>query len=488
MELSDETKNSMPGVSSEFHKKGSEKAEQGRLGEALAYFDKAIETDPNSAVYMIDKARVLMRLGKFKDAEKCLKTVVAQAKVNKRIDTDAYYLLGLLYSTTGQIIKSNYYFMKIKGSTKKYTLPNDAKNSLHNLQYKLAILLTVTILVVFAVNIDQISALSAEPLRNKIWFLSGKTDTEKMLEEELNEGTDAQTEAVVSTQKEKVEQLENKTYKKREMIAHDTEYRVESTLPVGEKYTLQYGKDGNEIVIYEDSYSEDGEVIETIEISRTTQQLPVTEIIVLGTMKEEEKAATQNPVAEKSDIINQSETESGSQVSKVDLTLLSGLPIYSSNVPMDNSIGTYRYVENSNTGSYDSEYTLTLFNDETYVLTSLHYYDYEDQVKLEYASGYFSDTKFGTSTKMVVTFDSTEDYLSKRKSKITQNIKGIYYEDGIQINNYIRALNDSVHIIDKTDDTLTLFVNTDILNLQHVPDEFQYGFKEIVEEYDGVFE
>ena len=177
MELSDETKNSKSGVSSEFHKKGSEKAEQGRLGEALAYFDKAIETDPNSAVYMIDKARVLMRLGKFKDAEKCLKTVVAQAKVNKRIDTDAYYLLGLLYSTTGQIIKSNYYFMKIKGSTKKYTLPNDAKNSLHNLQYKLAILLTVTILVVFAVNIDQISALSAEPLRNKIWFLSGKTDT-----------------------------------------------------------------------------------------------------------------------------------------------------------------------------------------------------------------------------------------------------------------------------------------------------------------------
>ena len=205
-------------------------------------------------------------------------------------------------------------------------------------------------------------------------------------------------------------------------------------------------------------------------------------------MKEEEKVATQNPVAETADNLNQNETESDSQISKIDLTLLSGLPIYSSNVPMDNSIGTYRYVEDSNTGSYDSEYTLTLFNDETYVLTSLHYYDYEDQVKLEYASGSFSDTKFGTSTKMVVTFDSTEDYLSKRKSKITQNIKGIYYEDGIQINNYIRALNDSVHIIDKTDDTLTLFVNTDILNLQRVPDEFQYGFKEIVEEYDGVFE
>lgn len=171
-------------MSSEFHKKGSEKAEQGRLGEALAYFDKAIETDPNSAVYMIDKARVLMRLGKFKDAEKCLKTVAAQAKVNNRIDTDAYYLLGLLYSTTGQIIKSNYYFMKIKGSNKKYTLPNDAKNSLHNLQYKLAILLTVTILMVFAVNVDQISALSAEPLRNKIWFLSGKTDKENNKETE----------------------------------------------------------------------------------------------------------------------------------------------------------------------------------------------------------------------------------------------------------------------------------------------------------------
>lgn len=482
-------------MSSEFHKKGSESAEQGRLSEALVYFDKAIETDPNSAVYMIDKARVLMRLGKFKDAEKCLKTVAAQAKVNNRIDTDAYYLLGLLYSTTGQIIKSNYYFMKIKGSNKKYTLPNDAKNSLHNLQYKLAILITVTILMVFAVNVDQIAAWSAESLQNKIWFLSEKTDTEKMLEEEevfeeeLTEGTDtdAQTEAAVSTQKEKVEQLENKTYKKREMIAHDTEYRVESTLPVGEKYTLQYGKDGNEIVTYEDTYSEDGEVIETVEISRTNKQLPVTEIIVLGTMKVEEKVATQNSVAEKADNLNQSETKSDSQVSKVDLTLLSGLPIYSSNLPMDNSIGTYRYVENSNTGSYDRQYTLTLFNDDTYVLTATYFDRNTDKITLEYTSG-DGDRGTAVATKMVVSFNSANDYLNKRQSKITQRIQGNYYENGIQILNYLQSKIDAVSVTEMTEDIITIYYNRESLRLQRVPDEYQYGFKEIVEDYEGVFE
>lgn len=474
-------------MSSEFHKKGSEKAEQGKLGEALAYFDKAIETDPNSAVYMIDKARVLMRLGKFKDAEKCLKTVGAQAKAKNRIDTDAYYLLGLLYSTTGQIIKSNYYFMKIKGSNKKYTRPNEAKNSLHNLQYKLAILLTVTILMVFAVNVDQISALSAKPLGNKIWFLSGKTDTEKMLEEELTEGTDVQTQAAASTQKEKVEQPVNKTYKKREMTAHDTQYRVDSTLPVGEKYTLQYGKDGNEIVTYEDTYSEDGEVIETVEISRTNKQFSVTEIIVLGTMKVEEKVATQNPVAETADNLNQSETESDSQVSKVDLTTLSGLPIYSSNLPMDNSIGTYRYVENSNTGSYDRQYTLTLFNDDTYVLTATYFDRNTDKITLEYTSG---DGGRGTAvvTKMVVSFSSANDYLNKRQSKITQRIQGNYYENGIQIFNYLQSKIDAVSVTEMTEDTITIYYNRESLSLQRVPDEYQYGFKEIVEDYEGVFE
>lgn len=88
----------------------------------------------------------------------------------------------------------------------------------------------------------------------------------------------------------------------------------------------------------------------------------------------------------------------------------------------------------------------------------------------------------------MVSFSSANDYLNKRQSKITQRIQGNYYENGIQIFNYLQSKIDAVSVTEMTEDTITIYYNRESISLQRVPDEYQYGFKEIVEDYEGVFE
>jgi tetratricopeptide (TPR) repeat protein len=59
-------------VSEEFYKKGLTHAKIEDYEEAIKYFEKAIEIDPNNALAWISKANALIECGNGEEAKSCL--------------------------------------------------------------------------------------------------------------------------------------------------------------------------------------------------------------------------------------------------------------------------------------------------------------------------------------------------------------------------------------------------------------------------------
>jgi tetratricopeptide (TPR) repeat protein len=59
-------------MSEELYKKGLSHAKIEDYGEAIKYFDKAVQLDPNNALAWIGKANALIEYGNDKEARKCL--------------------------------------------------------------------------------------------------------------------------------------------------------------------------------------------------------------------------------------------------------------------------------------------------------------------------------------------------------------------------------------------------------------------------------
>jgi tetratricopeptide (TPR) repeat protein len=56
--------------------KANMKDSQGLYEEALAYYDKALQIDPDDADALFDKAETLQKMGRFKEAEKLVEKAI----------------------------------------------------------------------------------------------------------------------------------------------------------------------------------------------------------------------------------------------------------------------------------------------------------------------------------------------------------------------------------------------------------------------------
>ena len=313
--------------------------------------------------------------------------------------------------------------------------------------------------------------------------------------EQAMQEIDGVTEAI---QKDDPTEKKETIYEHREIIPHETIEQGTDTLPIGESEVVQIGVDGSDLVTYRITYEANGRFESNKEINRENESQPVTEIINIGTSSTAKQIGSRSPDIYSAINENQSGVGTDIQRNDNDLTKLDGIPIHSSNLAFENSLGTYRYIkDNDSTAKHDIQFTLTLFNDNTYVLTSTHLDNFIDnysnsfpgEITIGYTSGFVVDGNFEVSTKMAVEFSSVDNYLNKIQSKITQKINGNYYEDGILIQGYLQSLNDMITIIEANEDTITLnYGGMNRITLLRVPDEYQYGFKEIIKEYDGVYQ
>ena len=72
-------------MSEEYYKKGLSHAKIEDYEEAIRYFDKAVQLDPNNALAWISKANALIEYGNDEEARKCLERA---KKLDPKYDYD----------------------------------------------------------------------------------------------------------------------------------------------------------------------------------------------------------------------------------------------------------------------------------------------------------------------------------------------------------------------------------------------------------------
>ena len=468
-----------PEIIDTYNKRGLVRMECSDFKGALSDFDQAVQLDRESGSYLKNRARALMHLNRFAEAKKSLLSAITLGKNKSTPDAEAHYLMGILYDTSNRFINAHYSYKRALSIDAKYTIPLNSKRKRRLLYFKLLIALCLS-----AVTVGTIMGYK---------YYGDVKDGENI--EQVIQGIFGVAEAV---QKEVITEKRETIYKHKELIPHESIEQETNALQIGESEVVQIGVDGFDVVTYRITYDSNGHLESNVEIDRERESQPVTEIINIGTMLTGKQTESEIPSTYSLMTEDQSEVETDIKKKDVDLTKLDGIPIHSSNLAFENSLGTYRYIkDNDSTAKHDIQYTLTLFNDNTYVLTSTHLDNFIDkysnsfpgEITIGYTSGFVVDGNFEVSTKMDVEFSSVDNYLNKIQSKITQKINGNYYEDGIQIQGYLQSLNDMITIIEANEDTITLnYGGMNRITLLRVPDEYQYGFKEILEEYDGVYQ
>lgn len=469
------------------------KGENGYFEKGLADFEKFVISNsrvksnfykdsilnPEIRFYLNNKSRVLIVLNRFTEAENCLVSAIKLGKNKTNPDAEANYILGNLYDITNRFISAHYSYKRASSINEKYTIPLNKKRKKKLLYFRLLIVLCLS-----AITVGTIMGYE---------YYGEMTDGENA--EQAMQEIDGVTEAI---QKDDPTEKKETIYEHREIIPHETIEQGTDTLPIGESEVVQIGVDGSDLVTYRITYEANGRFESNKEINRENESQPVTEIINIGTSSTAKQIGSRSPDIYSAINENQSGVGTDIQRNDNDLTKLDGIPIHSSNLAFENSLGTYRYIkDNDSTAKHDIQFTLTLFNDDTYVLTSTHLDNFIDnysnsfpgEITIGYTSGFVVDGNFEVSTKMAVEFSSVDNYLNKIQSKITQKINGNYYEDGILIQGYLQSLNDMITIIEANEDTITLnYGGMNRITLLRVPDEYQYGFKEIIKEYDGVYQ
>ena len=161
-------------------------------------------------------------------------------------------------------------------------------------------------------------------------------------------------------------------------------------------------------------------------------------------------------------------------------TFADGLPIYSSAQPINNSIGTYRYLGDGYQG------TITILNDGTYFSTNSTFIEQTGEVALSYSSGPIDGKVFTTTSSISVVFSNVEDYLNKKATKTNQLFEGDFYENGaIKIENFGFQGSSSL-LSSRNEDSLVLSTSNGEIVYNRVPDEYQYKLEEIIKEYDSL--
>ena len=467
-----------PQITDTYNARGLVKAKIGNFEDALLDFEEASRLNPEIGKYLNNKSKMLMKLNRFSEAKNCLINAIKLGKKKNNPDAEANYLLGNLYDKTDRFISAHYSYKRASSINEKYTIPSNSKRKKRFLYFRLLIVLCLS-----AITVGTIMGYK---------YYGDMTDggnVEQAMQEIVG--------VAEAVQKDVPTEKKETIYEHREIIPHEIIEQGTNTLPIGESEVVQIGVDGSDLVTYRITYESNGRLESNEEINRENESQPVTEIINIGTSSTAKQIASKSPDIYSAINENQSGVGTDIQKNEIDLTKLDGVPIHSSNLAIENSLGTYRYIkDNDSTVSHDIQYTLTLFNDNTYVLTSTHLDNFVDnysnsfpgEITIGYTSGFVVDGNFEVSTKMAVEFSSVDNYLNKIQSKITQKINGNYYENGIRIYSYVQSLNDMITIIETNEDTITLSYDMNRITLQRVPDEYQYGFKEILEEYDGVYQ
>lgn len=162
-------------------------------------------------------------------------------------------------------------------------------------------------------------------------------------------------------------------------------------------------------------------------------------------------------------------------------TFADGLPIYSSGQPINNSVGTYRYSDDT------SQTTVTILSDGTYFSTSSALSPRPGEITISYVSGPVG-AQLGVTSLISVDFSNVEDYMSKSATKTTQLFQGDFYENGILkmanfgwqglLLSFVSRNEDSLVISGYNGETMEEMV------YDRVPDEYQYTLEEIIKDYE----